>query len=675
MMGVYKVVASVGHDSLSPNLHLQRINSMLDLVGFNVLMPSAVTPGVDCDTDSQLKTFGVSAFGISGTNACVLLSTSCKTSQQRSSQAHVVYSHMPFAWSSCPEITAGALTNGVAIHLDGSAVWQRTWPIETCNYLSHHHVGSTPVTPSSVFVQIACSCIFDDNVDFFSSVGAQMTRILFLDDPSASVTIRVTIDAESTQTCLFDVEDSLEWSRLAAVNLEVLHNAEHQNKPTGSLDSGSKLLLMTGSEFYAWSGNQHRGDFCSVNQTWLPMSDNNGASGHLGAVSKILFSDALHHGTMVPEEQQDLRSVAWLDACHQLALLAHPTYAGQPYLSSLSLEFSCRLSEVPNTSWIDFLNHDSITMRGSDLKTHANLHVEAFYLLKTKMLSVNRCIRHMYHTSWDAETVQSPTEMPSNFSRLIWDSSTHHRCLATTSLSTAHTTTLLEACSLSTEYKQVLICFSSSLRSSVQTANAILLLQHMLKAAVSEATIWLLEPVGSSSGSLGIAKSANLELSGRPHCIHVTMSAQGVDCTLNEVLLTESNGSPTEICVVSGQMSIPCVQHSSPVQSILPWTSATSPLLVTGGMGGIGLLVARWHQEHAHTELTLASRSCAVARGSGSIWGHLSELQSLTRIRVERCDLTNTASVAYISKYNTPNQGNVVHSAGVALSCVRVCAE
>ena len=66
--GISKVLMTIRHKAISPNLHLEKLNPNIDLNGFNVIMPDKLLEWKNVDNRAS-----VSSFGFSGTNGHALM--------------------------------------------------------------------------------------------------------------------------------------------------------------------------------------------------------------------------------------------------------------------------------------------------------------------------------------------------------------------------------------------------------------------------------------------------------------------------------------------------------------------------------------------------------------------------------------------------------------------------
>ena len=100
------------------------------------------------------------------------------------------------------------------------------------------------------------------------------------------------------------------------------------------------------------------------------------------------------------------------------------------------------------------------------------------------------------------------------------------------------------------------------------------------------------------------------------------------------------------------------------VEESRQWTQSMSldSLVVTGGTGGLGLLVGCWLLQCGMSQLVLLSRSGGTARGAEQEWERLSSLGTAGSVQVELCD---AGSVREAQKAVQCGSSGIVHSAGV----------
>ncbi|WP_369365725.1 SDR family NAD(P)-dependent oxidoreductase [Streptomyces sp. CG4] len=159
----------------------------------------------------------------------------------------------------------------------------------------------------------------------------------------------------------------------------------------------------------------------------------------------------------------------------------------------------------------------------------------------------------------------------------------------------------------------------------------------------------------------GLVRAAEAEHPGR----FALLDTDGRDESLAVLAEAAATHEP-ELAVHCGQVSVPrLVPVADGGGAELPWTGAGS-VLVTGGTGGLGALVAR-HLVVAHgvRRLVLVSRSGGAAPGAAELVGELEGLGA--RVAVVAADVSDRAQVARVLA-GIPAEHPltaVVHAAGV----------
>ncbi|WP_446696898.1 type I polyketide synthase, partial [Streptomyces griseoloalbus] len=207
--------------------------------------------------------------------------------------------------------------------------------------------------------------------------------------------------------------------------------------------------------------------------------------------------------------------------------------------------------------------------------------------------------------------------------------------------------------------------------------------------AVHEVTAWALESVRSwladercaqsrlvfvtrgavtgddltGSGVWGLVRSAVSEHPGRFGLLDVEPEAV-LSAELLGAVVSAVGEAEAEVAVRGGEVLVPRLARvaSGAGVDVSGWDVAGGTVLVTGGTGGLGRVVARHLVvEHGVRDLLLVSRRGAAAVGADALVAELSGLGA--RVSVEACDVAEAAAVAgLVGRY--PVRA-VVHTAGV----------
>ena len=288
----------------------------------------------------------------------------------------------------------------------------------------------------------------------------------------------------------------------------------------------------------------------------------------------------------------------------------------------------------------------------------------------------NRVTKDMYCVSWRSSETCNSNESVNNEGDCfcLWGNAEHHASWwnDTTSLAATRLELLNAATNSNSDFLRLIVHLQGV--HQVATGNLLQLVQHFVMSTSTKVHLMLFHSTSDQSsdnmcnaGLTGLAAVCNAELQSRVQCICCeldSLSANLVpiqtDLKAESMVKFASNGTVNQVGRLQRYLPIAVLNDASILQSV-----SRGQMMVTGGTGAIGLLVAQWIAARQSERFMLLSRSGAVAYGAHKNWHSISNPASKNGTRVQQCNISDPRAVSHVLHLGGECLNSVVHCAGV----------
>jgi 3-oxoacyl-(acyl-carrier-protein) synthase/NADPH:quinone reductase-like Zn-dependent oxidoreductase len=106
------------------------------------------------------------------------------------------------------------------------------------------------------------------------------------------------------------------------------------------------------------------------------------------------------------------------------------------------------------------------------------------------------------------------------------------------------------------------------------------------------------------------------------------------------------------------------------VEDSMSWTqrAVDSCSNITGGTGGLGLLMAQWLTQQSEPKVSLLSRSGRIV--DGAYWEWLARCTAQFSVQVQLCDVSSNREVCNVTEHAGCSLSSIIHSAGVLVDAL-----
>ena len=629
---------------------------------------------------------GVSSFGYSGTIArAVLVVLAASLRSQRPPRPMLAYRRRAYHWRDVSSTTSVAHDPvlGPRLSHDGTVTeWQRDVGVVERALHSGHQIGFVRLLAGTSFIEIVRAAVYATAKKHpFRIDLTTFYTFLFLDEDFSQIRLRITMNRQTDVVAIASrqSEEQCGWTMHTEMRARL-----HQVAPVSPLElpdaqERQSYRHVTKEEFYAAIGNNYSGEFRTAEENW--------ARDGREVFSRIAFE----HMRTAPF----LRAGAWLDSCNQTGILMSqldangacciaPQHIGRPFFAQAIDSYEVGPSpcmtlpvRAPLTHWEPsaFLlpqvrTTDSMQTRemwghhvlgcSSIFNARRECAVQIFGgkggFLDPGHMDSQRAQRYLYCVEWsEIDTIASKVScMLMSPTR---DVERVHTCSRLT-MAMGSVTTLLFA------------MWTPSTHSLPVLSAAFALLQAQANAMGESAEVLFsvsTRVADRNSGLWGLSRSARAENAKVPlRCMEVQMphACNGLACSLG------ARSDEPEVLQLEPCQVAPRLVKASKVYCAI--SDVCGAHTVTGGLGGLGLLTARWLACRGAAAVILSSRSGRVASNAVSDWVLLH--QTPAQAQIHNCDVGDYAGAhrlfSKMAGGGVAQTRGIWHAAGVLVDAV-----
>ncbi len=656
--GLLKLALQLAHGKVAPNAQLHVLNPhIIDAMrGVECVVPRVVQAA---STMSRIGVAaGVSSFGYSGTIAHTVLTLRAIMLWGLEASTCTMMWRRSFAWreDARPLVLEPALGTRVT-DTAGLIEWQREMSAAERNFHCGHQIGFVPLIAGTSYIEAVRAATYAARGRVpFRIDAAKFHTFLFIDDDLVTTRLKTLLDPHTDViTISSQQEEHLGWTEHAEMRAR-----PHRFASIKLLDAETCQKQysrhVSHSEFYTAIGNNYQGEFRSAHESWVQPAE--------FVLSRIEFVDT--------RTAPFLRAGAWLDACNHTAILLSQPEArtsscciaeelrGQPYYAASIEAYDIRTIDSLQTRvmWGSHMRgshefNECASLYNERRECVVQIHGGTMGTFARRYLELQRLQRHLYIVDW-VET--QPEEAAADVRVLITAARTPRvdAALAATAASTVSVgnTVVQDVAAIAF----VVWVGGGCGLEGLSGAAAALGCFQAAAAASSTLNVWLVQARTPSSvdttGVLGLVRSARAEGKLRISCYcdegrHLHMHA-GRRNNVWGALGRQSAHDELELASGSGLNRIP--RLAGAVRRAMALTKArldAGPHLLSGGLGGLGMITGRWLASQGASELLLVSRRGGQGSFGAVDWRRPDGTE--VQLQLTACDLSQSSDARHLA--------------------------